>query len=447
MNEVRFERRDLLKAGFAAAAVTAPSGAILAAPRKGGAAAPGFPPGFLWGASVSGHQTEGNNVGSDIWLLENVSPSIYREKSGDACNSFALWEEDIRIARDLGLSSYRFSLEWARIEPEEGQFSQASLDHYARILDRLIGYGMTPIVTFHHFSAPRWFSAANGWLSSEAPGRFARFCAWTAARLADKLSYVVTINEPNIEHVLKWAHLPPELQPLRRAMRDAAARACGSQQFAAFTSIALDELDAFRDGLIAGHKAGAAAIKAACPKARVGLSLSVNDDQAQGDPRYRDAKRKEVYEPFFAAAQGDDFIGVQNYERSVIGRDGQLPPAPGAVLNQMGAEVYAPSLANAVRYVHEATRLPVLVTEHGVATDDDALRARFITEGLAGLRAEIARGVPVLGYTHWALLDNFEWIFGYGPKLGLVAVDRTTFARSVKDSARTYARIVGGAAS
>lgn len=439
MIDFQLDRRKML-AGLGAASAVHVAPAIA---RAGKVADPShFPAGFLWGASVSGYQTEGSNVGSDIWLLENVKPSLYRERSGDACNSFALWEQDLEIAKSLGLTSYRFSLEWSRIEPEPGLFSLAALDHYRRILDRLVELGITPIVTFHHFSAPRWFAARNGWLGVDAAMLFARFCERAARHLADRLDYVVTINEPNIEHVLKWGNLPPELQGVRRAMRAAAASACGSTAFAAFTSITVDELDRFRDGLLAGHKAGREAIRSACPKARIGLSLSVNDDQAVGSAAMRDAKRQDVYAPFLAACAGDDFVGVQNYERSRVGANGQLPAPEGAVLNQMGQEVYPLSLAHAARYVHGATGLRILVTEHGVATEDDALRARFIRESLIGLKAEIDRGLPVLGYAHWSLLDNFEWIFGYGPKLGLVAVDRKTFARTVKPSASAYAQII-----
>jgi len=225
-------------------------------------------------------------------------------------------------------------------------------------------------------------------------------------------------------------------------MRAAAASACGSKDFSAFTAMTHDELDAFRDGLIAGHRAGRDAIRSACPNAKIGLSLAVADEQAVGDPVLRDAKRKDIYVPFFGACVGDDFIGVQNYERNLISSKGTLPPPAGAVLNQMGTEVYGPSLANAVRYVHEATGLKILVTEHGVATENDALRATFIHESLIALKSEIDRGVPVLGYTHWSLLDNFEWIFGYGPKLGLVGVDHTNFARTMKPSAAVYSQII-----
>jgi beta-glucosidase len=151
--------------------------------------------------------------------------------------------------------------------------------------------------------------------------------------------------------------------------------------------------------------------------------------------------RAMFYGPWLELAKADDFVGVQNYARTVWTADGPLPAPKDAVLNTMGTEVYAPSLAGAVRYVHEATGRPVMVTEHGVGIEDDAVRSGFIPEALAALQAEIARGVPVLGYVHWTLADNFEWIFGYSHKFGLCSVDRGTFARTPKPSATVLGNI------
>ena len=132
---------------------------------------------------------------------------------------------------------------------------------------------------------------------------------------------------------------------------------------------------------------------------------------------------------------------MQNYERVRWGPSGRLPPEPGATLNSNGGEVYAPSVANAVRYAWSQTRRPIIVTEHGVSTDDDTIRARLIPAALAELRRAIADGVPVQGYIHWSLIDNYEWISGYRQHLGLVAVDRTTFRRTPKPSAAVLADI------
>ncbi|MDH2435384.1 family 1 glycosylhydrolase [Pokkaliibacter sp. MBI-7] len=162
------------------------------------------------------------------------------------------------------------------------------------------------------------------------------------------------------------------------------------------------------------------------------------DDQATGAHSLRDAKREELYGDWLRAAQYSDFIGVQNYERAVWDDKGKLPAPQGATLNYMGSEVYAPSLANAVRYAHEVTGKPILVTEHGVGTDDDRIRADFIPAALTELKKIMDAGVPVAGYVHWALLDNFEWIGGFTPHFGLHTVDLQTLKRQPKPSALVY---------
>jgi beta-glucosidase len=407
-------------------------------PRRAGAK---FPAGFLWGAATAGHQVEGNNTASDLWLLEHLAPSVFAEPSGDAVNSLELWPRDLDLVRELGLNTYRFSLEWARIEPEPGQFSLAMLDHYQAMIDGCRQRGLTPMVTFNHFTAPRWFSARGGWTSPGAPDLFARYCERAARHLAAGIGYATTLNEPNLLRLLRSLGLPPPLLEVQRGMLAAAARSCGTEQFVAANAANAEDIDAMLPLLIAGHRAGRAAIKSVRPELPVGVSLAMLDDQAVGEGSLRDAKRAELYGAWLEAARGDDFLGVQNYERARYDSRGRLPPPAGAPLNSMGSEIYPPSLGNAVRYAHAATGLPIMVTEHGLGTDDDALRAAFIPEALAGLKAAIDDGVPVRAYVHWTLLDNFEWIFGFKPKYGLVAVDRTNFRRTPKPSAAVLGAI------
>ncbi|MCC7411968.1 MAG: glycoside hydrolase family 1 protein [Gammaproteobacteria bacterium] len=440
------DRRDFLIGGTAALLGGAlPAGARTAtgAPqsRAPQPTTPGFPDGFLWGAATAGHQVEGNNTASDLWLLENLQPTAFAEKSGDACNSFELWPQDLDLARDLGLNTYRFSIEWARIEPEPGLYSEAMLDHYRRMIDGCRERGLTPVVTFNHFTAPRWFSADGGWLNPASTARFARYCERAAHRLAAGMGYATTLNEPNLLHLLKWMDLPAPLLAAQRAMLAAAARATGTPVFSAGNVTNVEDLGRQQAGLLAAHAAGRAAIKSVRPELPVGLSLAIQDDQAVGTTSLRDRKRAECYGVWLEAVKGDDFIGVQNYERAVYDAHGRVAPPAGVPLNSMGSEIYPPSLAGAVRYVHAATGRPVLVTEHGLATSDDAQRAAFIPAALVGLKAAIDAGVPVRGYIHWTLLDNFEWIFGYRPRLGLYAVDRQSFRRTAKPSAAVYGAI------
>ena len=428
------DRRTLIATGTALAASPA-----LAATRQ--LSRRNFPQGFLWGASTAGHQVEGNNVVSDNWFLENIKPTIYSTPSGDAANSLALWQQDMDLARSMGLNSYRFSIEWARIEPEPGLFSIAMLDHYKRMIDGARERGLKPVVTFNHFTAPRWFSAMGGWTNSEGVQLFARFCDRAARHLAGGISHAITFNEPNILLVLRAIILPPQVLDAQRAMLAEAARRSGAAKFTAANAANMEDLPAMQTNLVAAHKAGKAAIKAARGDLPVGLSLSMFDDQAVGRNSIRDAKRKELYGAWLDTARADDFLGVQNYERNMWSDKGKLPAPKGAQVNYSGAEVYAPSLAGSVRYAREATGVPIFVTEHGVGTEDDSLRARFIPAALAELQKTIASGVPVIGYSHWSLLDNFEWIFGYRPKFGLHSVDPATFARIPKPSAAIYGAI------
>lgn len=428
------DRRTLIATGTALAASPA-----LAATRQ--LSRRSFPQDFLWGASTAGHQVEGNNVVSDNWFLENIKPTIYSTPSGDAANSLALWPQDMDLARSMGLNSYRFSIEWARIEPEPGLFSIAMLDHYKRMIDGARERGLKPVVTFNHFTAPRWFSAMGGWTNSEGVQLFARFCDRAARHLAGGISHAITFNEPNILLVLRAIILPPQVLDAQRAMLAEAARRSGAAKFTAANAANMEDLPAMQTNLVAAHKAGKAAIKAARGDLPVGLSLSMFDDQAVGRNSIRDAKRKELYGAWLDTARADDFLGVQNYERNMWSDKGKLPAPKGAQVNYSGAEVYAPSLAGSVRYAREATGVPIFVTEHGVGTEDDSLRARFIPAALAELQKTIASGVPVIGYSHWSLLDNFEWIFGYRPKFGLHSVDPATFARIPKPSAAIYGAI------
>jgi beta-glucosidase len=402
-----------------------------------------FPPGFRWGVATSGHQIEGGNTNSDTWFLEHVRPTVFREPSGRACNSYELWRQDVDLVARLGLNTYRFSVEWARVEPEEGHFSDQALEHYEAITGYCLALGIAPVVTYNHFTVPHWFARRGAWLDPEAPALFARYCGMVTEALGDGAASVVTLNEPDLPRLLTWLHIPAEARRLERATLLAASERAGVPRYRAANLVLPEEMDAMAAGMAAGHRAAREAIKSRRPELPVGLSLAIVDDQVVGDdPSVRDRKRAEVYGLWLDLARDDDFIGVQNYERARYDADGEVPPPPGAPLNQLSSsDIYPLSLAGAVRYAHEATGVPVLVTEHGLGHRDDALRAAFISPALEGLLGVIEEGVPVLGYLHWSLLDNFEWIFGYDVKFGLHEVDRDTFARTAKPSAAVYAAI------
>ena len=373
--------------------------------------------------------------------MENVTPTITGARSGDAVNSFEYWTADLDMVKRIGLDSYRFSLEWPRIEPDQGQFSLAMLDHYKRIVDACRARGITPVLTFNHYTTPRWFAAQGGWLHPQSPALFTRFCERAARHLAANVGMATTFNEPNLAKLLPLV-MPPQFIAGLRANLAAAAKAANVPKFVVANTVLPEDVPGVTANMLKGHKSARDAIKAVRPDLPVGVSLAMADDQAVGPNSLRDAKRADLYGEWLDAARHDDFIGVQNYERTIWDAKGKVAPPPGLPRNFRGAEVYAPSLAGAVRYAHQATGVPVLVTEHGVGTNDDTVRAALIPAALRDLKAAMDDGVPVMGYLHWSLLDNYEWGAGMDDgRFGLCTVDRTTWQRTPKPSAGVYGAI------
>ena len=276
-----------------------------------------FPEGFRWGVACSGHQTEGGNTRSDTWFLEHVRPTVFREPSGQACNGYQLWREDVDLVAALGLDTYRFSVEWARVEPAEGEFSAEALAHYRAIVDRCLAAGIAPVVTYNHMTSPHWFALRGGWLDPRAPAVFARYCDVVTEGLGDGIAWAVTLNEPNLPRLLSWLEIPDVVRELERATLLAASEQAGVPRYRVANVMLPEEMDAMADGMAAGHRAARDAIKARRPELPVGFSVAIVDDQVVGDDAsVRDRKRAEVYGRWLALARDDDFVGVQNYERA-----------------------------------------------------------------------------------------------------------------------------------
>ena len=381
-----------------------------------------FPAGFEWGSATAAHQIEGGNWNNDWWQWEHTPGSAASEPSGDACDSWNRWPDDIAFARELGLTSYRFSIEWSRIEPEEGEWSLAAIDHYLALGRALLDAGIDPVVTFHHFTSPRWFAARGGWLADDAPEVFARFCTRAARELAPILRRACTINEPNIVAVM--GHLLGLFPP-------------GHTD--------LDEFHRASEVFCRAHRAAVDAIRASAPGVPVGLTLSMTEHQAvDGGEAMLEQTQRMMEDVFLDATDGDDFLGVQCYSRMRVGPQGPVGPEEGSIVLPLGYEYWPEALAACVRraWAYTGGRLPILVTENGIGTDDDDLRVRYVETALDGVLDCLADGIDVRGYTYWSLLDNFEWAFGYGPRFGLASVDRTTFVRTPKPSAARYAAIL-----
>jgi beta-glucosidase len=378
-----------------------------------------FPAGFRWGTATAAHQIEGGNTNNDWWRWEHQPGSGCAEPSGDACDSWHRWPEDVALVADLGLDHYRFSLEWSRIEPAPGEFSRAALDHYRQVAETLREEGIEPIVTFHHFTTPAWLADLGGWEAPDTAARFGRFVEVAAGALAGGLmGRACTLNEPNVLATMGWVI---GMFPPGRSDAEAAREVTAN--------------------LVAAHRDGVAAVRAVAPGVPVGLTLSMTDYQpvagADGAEAQVDKMRATHENVFLAATAGDDFLGVQTYTRMLIGPDGWTGPERGVAVLPMGYEYWPAALEACLRRAWLVTggAVPLWVTENGIGTDDDGQRMAFIRDALEGLLRAVADGVDVRGYTYWSLLDNFEWAYGYRPKFGLAAVDRMTFERTVKPSA------------
>src|SRR3972149_2645144 len=396
-----------------------------------------FPKGFLWGTATAAHQVEGNNINSDVWLLEHLPETPYAEPSGDACDHYHRYRQDIALLAELGFNMYRFSLEWARIEPEEGEFSRAILEHYRDMLRACHEHGITPMVTFHHFTSPRWLIASGGWESPDTPDKFARYCERTTEYLGDLIGAACTLNEANIAPLITKLGFGPPIEQIHQApWWSAAARAFG---------IAPDRLAPFLyalspeaiDTVLSAHRKGMQAIKAGPGDFPVGITLALSDIQATEDGEILASQmRHEINDVFLETLREDDFVGVQTYSRNRFGPDGLLPAEEGVELTQMNYEFWPEALEATIRYAAAKTGLPVIVTENGVAATDDTRRIEYIRRALGGVSNCLKDGLPVHGYTYWSAFDNFEWSLGYRPTFGLIAVDRETQERTVKPSAR-----------
>jgi beta-glucosidase len=377
-----------------------------------------FPEGFRWGTATAAHQVEGNNVNNDWWAFEHAEATPCVEPSGDACDQYHRYPEDVALLAELGFDNYRFSVEWSRIEPEEGWFSTAALDHYRRVCAACLEHGIDPVVTYHHFTSPRWIAADGGWTNPRTAERFARFAERVTGHLGDLVTRACTINEPNV--VAFVGYMMGVFPPGR---------------------VDSDDFRQAQDVLRDAHRGSYDVIKAGLGDKPVGLTLAMSDYQAvpPDDPAavtMRDTIRRIGEDHYLEACATDDFIGVQTYSRDRVGPKGQLGPEDGVEVLPMGYEYYPQALEACIRRAHEVTGIPVLVTENGIGTDDDDQRRRYLRTALEGVAACLADGLPVQGYTCWSLLDNFEWAFGYGPKFGIVAVDRDTQERVPKPSAR-----------
>ncbi|PPF38031.1 family 1 glycosylhydrolase [Rathayibacter sp. AY1A3] len=390
-----------------------------------------FRPGFLWGASSAPHQIEGNNLASDWWTNEGRMPGM--EPSGDAVDSYHRYREDMQLLADAGLDSYRFGIEWARIEPRAGHVSRAELAHYRRMIDAALELGLTPVITLNHFTIPQWFAEEGGWAGETAHERWTSYID-TVVPILTGVEWIITFNEPNMLSMMINAQkmfanadagdwVSPTVEDTAEEEENT-GRAAKLPDPDPDIGRRLAELHhAVRDTLRerTGAKVGWSVACLALTAAPGG-----NEDALE--------RVRYVWEDLYLeASREDDFLGVQAYSSQAVDQNGLVahPPHPDNTLS--GAAYRPDALGIAVRHAAEVAGVPILVTENGIATADDSRRIDYTEGALAGLADAVADGIDVRGYLHWSILDNYEWGH-WGPTFGLIAVDRTTFVRTPKPS-------------
>lgn len=361
---------------------------------------------FLYGSSTSSHQVEGNNVHNDWWQAEQIKKVPF--KSGEACDQYHRFAEDFGLAKQLGHTAHRLSLEWSRIEPVEGQWNYKALEHYRVVLEELKKQGLVPFVTLHHFTNPKWFAERGGWEKSDSVELFMRYVKIVAEQFQDLVDFWIPINESNV-YVGK-GFVQGEWPPFKK-----------------------NKLSAWRvtRNLLKAHRQAYTLIHRIDKHAEVGSAHSII--------YFPESKLlNKLYNHYFLKKINNysDFIGLNYYFSSQKEWDG-----PVSALNWS----INPNGLKKVLLDMKMYNKPIYITENGIATNKDQERAEFIRSHLRAIEQAQAEGVDVRGYFYWALLDNFEWAEGFKPRFGLIEVDYATQERRIRPSALVYKAIIEAA--
>lgn len=435
-----------------------------------------FPSGFIWGAATSAYQIEGSP------LAEGAGPSIWHRfahtpgktangETGDiACDHYNRWKEDVGIMRGLGLKAYRFSVSWSRIFPEgKGRVNERGLDHYERLVDALLDAGIEPLVTLYHWDLPAALDNLGGWLNRDIAGWFADYGTALFRRLDGRVTKWTTLNEPWV--VTDGGYLFGALAPGHANLFEAPIASHNLMRAHGAAVDAYRAAGAHEIGLVVNIEpkypaSGGADDLAAVRRADAYMNRQYLDPALLG--AYPGEMREIFGEawPEWPSADFDlirrkiDFVGVNYYTRSITRHAPDKPPVradrvlnPHATYTETGWEVFPQGLLDTLLWVKERYGNPPLyITENGAAFFDppkaicgrvpDPLRVNYLNLHLKAVHGAIARGVDIRGYMVWSLLDNLEWSLGFSKRFGVVHVDFETLQRTLKDSARYYARIV-----
>ncbi|MDB4939945.1 MAG: beta-glucosidase [Candidatus Doudnabacteria bacterium] len=396
-----------------------------------------FPQGFLWGSATAAHQIEGNNTNSDWWQWEN-SPQRLSElqkqnknlpknledyKSGIACDSYNRYEEDFDVAKSLNQNAHRLSIEWARIEPFQGEFDQEQIEHYRKVLKALRARGIKTFVTLHHFTNPVWFMEIGGWTKHQNLALFLRYAQKVLTELKDDIDFVCVINEPNVYAVLSyWFGMwPPQKKNYFLSRK-------------------------IQQNMLEAHIKVYQLCKILKFPFEVGSAYHIRLIQIEGlfgwlEPWIQSILTKYIYK----TAKYSDFIGINYYTRTLLVQR-LFPFFFGVTKEKINVtdfnwEIYPKGLYLILKDLKQYKK-PIYITENGIADAADHKRAEYIKTHLTAVHQAIDEGVDVRGYLHWSLLDNFEWAAGYTMKFGLVEIDRqNNLKRIVRESANYYAEI------
>ena len=429
---------------------------------------------FLVGAATAAHQVEGNNIHSDYWLMEQMLHSNFAEPSLMAVDHYNRYEEDISLLAEAGLKAYRFSIEWARIEPEQGKFDEMEIEHYRKVIKCCREKGVEPIITLFHFTSPVWVIKNGGWEKEFVIGAFAKYCEYVVKQLGNEIKYICTINEANmrIQVAAITERYRKQMQAkLLKANEEKAGNVEGIAQVGMNFNVMMENMklqkaenmEAFGtpdpavfisgctkegdDIVMKAHKAAREVMKKVKPDLIIGLTLSLHDIQVlEGGEEKAQNEWEDEFSHYMPYIKDDDFFGLQNYSRYLVGAEGVLPVPEGAKITQMDYENYPEALEHVIRRVNaefksNGVNMPIMVTENGIATSDDSERCEFIKEAVAGVKRCIEDKIPVIGYMYWSLLDNFEWQKGFSMTFGLIEVDRTNMKRCPKKSLKLLGEI------
>ena len=382
-----------------------------------------FPKDFFWGAATSAYQVEGDNVFSDWWEWEKAGK--VKEASGKAARHYEFYAQDFDLAKELHHNCHRLSIEWARVEPEEGKFSPKELDHYKQVILALKERSLTPIVTLHHFTNPSWFSKLGGWRNKQADSYFLRYVEKVVSLLAGDVPFWVTINEPMVYTYFSYflGTWPPQDKSLFHARQ-------------------------VTNNLVNTHIKAYHLIRAIYKKHNLEYpKISIAQNMQAFVPCLPTLRNKfaaylkhKHYNLEFVerlvAKRALDFIGMNYYSPNWVGSGHHRVLRK----NSMGWDIYPAGLYDLLITLKKYN-LPVFILENGICTDNDALRWDYIREHLESVSQAMQAGVKIIGYVYWSLLDNYEWDKGFGPRFGLIEVDYHTYKRTVRESARKLSEV------